>query len=190
MVKIGHYEVRQDYSYYDNHIWVDRISDNELLIGITDYAQQMLKDITSLFAPSNGQRFVSGSELLSIESISREFSLKSPVSCVILEINQSVVSGPDVLNSTPFDSWIVRVEVLDLGDLDKLIDGEEMADNILEEVGLESRGSDSTGGDPEDDEDFDYESEFSIDSGESYDFYESEDGAAQKNNVEEFEDDW
>ena len=67
MVKIGHYEVRQDYQYYDNYIWVDRISDNELLIGISDYAQQMLKDITSIFPPSNGQRFISGSELLSIE---------------------------------------------------------------------------------------------------------------------------
>lgn len=188
MVKIGHYEVRQDYQYYDNYIWVDRISDNELLIGISDYAQQTLKDITSIFPPSNGQRFISGSELLSIESISREFSLKSPVSCVIQEVNHSVVSSPDILNATPFDSWIVRVEVLDLGDLDKLIDGEDMADNILDEVGMESRASDSGSGDLDEIEDFDYESEFSIDSGESYDFYKDENST--QSNTEDFEDDW
>ncbi len=186
MVKIGNYEVRQDYLYYDNHIWIDRISDNELLIGISDYAQQMLKDITSIMPPSNGQRFVSGSELLSVESISREFSLKSPVSCVIQEINQTVVSSPEILNSKPFDNWIVRVEVLDLGDMDSLIDGEDMADNILDEVGLESRSKDT----PEDDfkEEFDYESEFSIDSGEKYEFYEDEHSST--NEEDEFEDQW
>ncbi|MHA2098287.1 MAG: glycine cleavage system protein H [Candidatus Kariarchaeaceae archaeon] len=192
MVKIGHYEVRQDYLYYDNYIWIDRISDNELLIGISDYAQQMLKDITSIMPPSNGQRFVSGSELLSIESISREFSLKSPVSCVIQEINQSIVTSPDSLNKTPFDSWIVRVEVLDLGDMDKLIDGEEMADNILDEVGMENRATDSSTSDFDDDEDFDYESEFSIDSGESYDFYQDEYSSKSNDEetLEEFEEDW
>ncbi|MFV2014516.1 MAG: glycine cleavage system protein H [Candidatus Heimdallarchaeota archaeon] len=189
MVKIGHYEVKSDYLYYDNYVWIDRISDNELFIGISDYAQQMLKDITSIFPPANGQRFVAGSELLSIESISREFSLKSPVSCVIQEINQNVVASPDVLNTSPFESWIVRVEVLDLGDMDQLIDGEDMADSILDEVGLESRGSDSSSGDLTEDEDFDYESEFSIDSGESYDFYKDDERPPQ-GNFDGHEDDW
>ena len=187
MVKIGNYEVRQDFLYYDNYIWINRISDNELFIGISDYAQQMLKDITSILPPSNGQRFVSGSELLSVESISREFSLKSPVSCVIQEVNHNVVSSPDILNSKPFDNWIVRVEVLDLGDMDSLIDGEDMADNILDEVGLESRGKDAPNDDFKDD--FDYESEFSIDSGENYEFYEDEYSSSNKTD-EESEDDW
>lgn len=187
MVKIGNYEVRQDFLYYDNYIWIDKISDNELFIGISDYAQQMLKDITSILPPANGQRFVAGSELLSVESISREFSLKSPVSCVIQEINQNVISSPDILNSRPFENWIVRVEVLDLGDMDSLIDGEDMADNILDEVGLENRGKDSSNDDFKDD--FDYESEFSIDSGENYEFYEDE--HSSKNKIEdEFEDQW
>jgi hypothetical protein len=96
------------------------------------------------------------------------------------------------LNKTPFDSWIVRVEVLDLGDMDKLIDGEEMADNILDEVGMENRATDSSTSDFDDDEDFDYESEFSIDSGESYDFYQDEYSSKSNDEetLEEFEEDW
>ncbi|MHA2248836.1 MAG: glycine cleavage system protein H [Candidatus Kariarchaeaceae archaeon] len=186
MVKIGRFEVRSEYQYWDNFTWLNRISDNELYIGISDYAQQMLKDITSINPPAEGQRFVSGSDLLTIESISREYILKSPVSCVIQEVNSFVINSPEILNSRPFDHWIVRLEVLDHGDLDQLIDGEDMADTIQDEVGLEQRAfdDDSLGND-----DFDYESEFSIDSGESYEFYDDGRNDLEDEN-EEFDDEW
>ncbi|MCH8908946.1 MAG: glycine cleavage system protein H [Candidatus Heimdallarchaeota archaeon] len=184
MVKVGHYEVVTELFYWDNFVWVDKLTDTELLIGITDYAQQYLKDITSITPPSNGQRFASGSDLLTIESISKEYLLKSPVSCVIQELNSNVIDNPDQLNVRPFESWLVRVEVLDHGDLDLLIDGEDMADNILDEVGLETRASSSESKDFSDD--FDYESEFSIDSGEDYDVY---DGDKPNTNGDHYSDD-
>lgn len=165
MVKIGHYEVKQDLWYFDNYIWIDRLNDSELRIGISDYGQHALKDITSIALPSSGQRIMTNSDLLTIESISKEYVMKSPVSCVILDINQRVQNSPEILNSKPFENWLVRVEVLNLSDLDKLIDGDEMADMILDEIGMEP-SSDNDG----EDEDFDYESEFSIDSGDYDDF--------------------
>ena len=61
---------------------------------------------------------------------------------------------------------------MDHGDLDQLIDGEDMADNILDEVGLEKRAQNEDP--PELSDDFNYEEEFSIDSGESYDLYDGE----------------
>ena len=170
MVKIGNYEVKPELLYLNSYTWIRRVSDGEALIGLTDYGQQILKDITSISAPAQGQRFKSGSEMLSIESISREYSLKSPASCVILEVNRSVVTSPDLLNEDPFGNWIVRVEILDLGDLDYLIDGDDMADQILEEVGIETVDVNEP---IDDDDDFDYESAFSIDSADDY--YEDED---------------
>ncbi len=187
MVKIGRFEVKIEYSFWDNYTWIDRISDNELYIGISDYAQQMLKDITSITPPAEGQRFVAGSDLLTIESISREYLLKSPVSCVIQEVNSFVINSPEILNQKPFESWLLKVEVLDHGDLDQLIDGEDMADTILDEVGLEQRSFNEEPADLS--EDFDYESEFSIDSGEKYGLYD-EDGDDIITNEEEYEDEW
>lgn len=170
MVQIGNYDVKPELMYLNSYTWVERISDSEALIGLTDFGQQTLKDITTINPPSEGQRFVSDSDMMSIESISRDYIMKSPASCVILEVNRDVVMAPDVLNEDPFGYWIVRVEVLDLGDLDYLMDGDQMADQILEEVGNERSGEDAPEFD--DEEDFDYESEFSIDSSDSY--YEDE----------------
>jgi glycine cleavage system H protein len=193
LVKIGRFEVRAELAYWDSYTWIDRLSDNELYIGITDYAQQMLKDITSINHPAEGQRFVSGSDLLTIESISREYIVKSPVSCVIQEVNSFVINSPEILNERPFESWILKVEVLDHSDLDQLIDGEDMADNILDEVGLEKRAQNEDP--PELNDDFDYEAEFSIDSGESYELYEGEkleefDDIEDFDNYEDEEEDW
>ena len=167
MPKIGHYFVKTDYYYWNTYIWINRISDTELLIGLTDYGQQNLKDITNINGPSVGQRFEQNGLLMTIESIAREYPVKSPVSCVITHVNNDVLISPEDLNEDTFDNWILRVEALDLGELDLLIDGESMADEVLEEVGLERRADMDTDENLNDD-DFDYESEFSIDSPEDY----------------------
>ena len=100
--------------------------------------------------------------MMLIESISKDYSYKSPLSCVILEVNREVIASPDILNEDAFGNWIVKIEVLDIGKVDDLMDGDEMADRILEEVGSSAEDS------PPLDEDFDYESEFSIDSSDAY----------------------
>lgn len=167
MPKIGHYYVKTEYYYWNTYIWINRISDTELHIGLTDYGQQNLKDITNINGPSVGQRFKQNGLLMTIESIAREYPVKSPVSCVITHVNNDVLRSPEYLNEDPFDNWILKVEALDLGELDLLIDGESMADEVLEEVGLERRAVKDTD-DAMNDDDFDYENEFSIDSPEEY----------------------
>ncbi|MDH5403431.1 MAG: hypothetical protein OEY49_13125 [Candidatus Heimdallarchaeota archaeon] len=185
MVKIGNFEVKAELLYWDTFTWIDKISDNELFIGLSDYGQQKLKDITALSVPSKGQRFAAGNDMLTIESISKDHVIRSPVSCVILETNSTVVNSPDLLNEDAFGNWILRVEVLDLSDLDQLIDGEEMADEILEEVGMDNRSDGSRTFD-DDDDDFDYENEFSFDSGDDDDYYDDGDD----DDGDYYDDDW
>ncbi len=168
MPKVGHYFVNTNMLYWNTYIWVDRISDTELHVGLTDYGQQNLKDITNINGPSVGQRFEQNGLLMTIESISREYPVKSPVSCVITQINNDVMLSPEYLNEDPFEYWVLKVEALDLGELDLLIDGESMADEVLEEVGLERRAVMDTDEEMGDD-DFDYENEFTIDSPEEFD---------------------
>lgn len=165
MVKIGSYEVITDLFYWDNYIYVDRISDTELKIGLTDYGQAMLKDITSVEVPSIGQRLHKKNNLFTIESISRDYPVKSPVSCIVLNVNEDVLASPELLNEAPFNNWIIHVDCLELKDLDLLIDGDDMADIILEETGSAPVNEDE---EEENEDDFDYESEFSMDSADDY----------------------
>jgi glycine cleavage system H protein len=168
MPKVGHYYVKTEYYYWNTYIWISRISDTELHIGLTDYGQQNLKDITNINSPSVGQRFEQNGLLMTIESIAREYPVKSPVSCVITQINNDVMLSPESLNDDPFENWILKVEALDLGELDLLIDGENMADEVLEEVGQERMAVMDNDIDDMGDDDFDYENEFTIDSPEDY----------------------
>ena len=163
MVKIGKYDVNLDYYYYDNYVWVNRESDNEVEIGLTDYGQQMLKDIIDIEPPQKSQRFAEGTPFIQVESISKDFVLKSPLSCVVLEVNHAVVENPELLNEKPFQTWIVRAEVLDLSDFDKLMDGDDMADIIADEIGDEIEEIEF-----DEDAEFDYENELNFDSGDDY----------------------
>lgn len=166
MVMIGNFEVHTDYLYLNTIVWVNRISDSELLIGITDYGQQTLKDITSVQLPSKGERYTSDSSMIMIETISQEYELNSPASCSVLEINLDASTSPDLINERPYETWLARLEVLDMGDLDNLMDADSIADELLDEVGAAAADNISF------DDDFDYEQEFSIDSSDSY--YEEE----------------
>jgi glycine cleavage system H protein len=161
--KIGRYTIMPDFQYYDLYIWVVRESDNEVTIGLTDYGQHQLKDIVNVDFPSVSQRYAAGKTIATIESISREYSMKSPVSCIVTEVNKEVMDNPEILNSKPYEGWLLRVEVIELSQLDKLMDSEDMADLIAEEVGMEPR-SEIEG----DEDEFDYEKEFSVDSSNDY----------------------
>ncbi len=165
MVKVGHYNVKTDLLYWNSYVWVKRITDTELLIGISDFGQQNLKDITAITPPKEGQRLNTKAILFEVESISKDYEVKAPISCVVLEVNRDVILSPDVINEDPFDSWICRVEALNLSELDLLIDGEDMADEIFEEYSLEKHALNEE--DTFSDE-FDYENELSIDSGDDY----------------------
>ncbi|RMG38693.1 MAG: hypothetical protein D6732_05045 [Methanobacteriota archaeon] len=163
MVKIGKYEVNLDYYYYDTYIWINRESDNEVEIGLTDYGQQELKDIIDIELPQKSQRFAEGTPFIKIESISKDYVLKSPMSLVVNEVNFAVADNPEILNEKPFQTWIVRAEVLDLSDFDKLMDGDDMADLIADEVGETAEELSF-----DEDADFDYENDLNFDSGDDY----------------------
>lgn len=153
--KIGRYYVQPDFLYYDLYIWVDRDSENEVFIGLTDYGQRDLKDIVNIDLPSPSQRFARGAPLISIESISKEYVMKSPFSCIVLEVNEAAMTNPELVNTKPFETWLIRAEVIDLSQLDSLLEGDDMIDSLAEEVDIGEEGIDINEShdysDPEDD---------------------------------------
>lgn len=163
LTKIGNYEIALNYLYYDQYIWAKRESDTELKIGLTDYGQKQLKDIINIEFPEKLQRIAASTTLVIIESIFREYTMKSPVSCIILDINTALNENPELINNAPYESWIILVEVVELSQLDTLMDGEDMADLLADEVPIEIDDDANI-----ENEDFDYEKDLYFDSGNDY----------------------
>lgn len=81
------------------------------IIGLTDYAVEQLGDIVFLELPEVGAEFVKGEVFATIESVKAASEIYMPISGKIVEINESVVDNPEILNESPFEKgWLVKIE--------------------------------------------------------------------------------
>ena len=115
--------------YAKSHEWVKDIGNGLFEIGISDYAQKELGDIVYVNLPQPGDELKAGESFADLESVKAVSNILSPVNGTVTEVNEAVVSGPDVINKTPYEAWFIRAE----GNLtDMLLSAEEY------EVSLES----------------------------------------------------
>lgn len=85
--------------------------DGKYIIGLTDYAIEQLGDIVFLELPEVGAEFVKGEVFATIESVKAASEIYMPISGKIVEINESVVDNPEILNESPFEKgWLVKIE--------------------------------------------------------------------------------
>jgi len=97
--------------YRNSHEWV-RIEGKEAVIGITEYAQDQLGDVTYVDLPAVGAQLVAGKEFGSIESVKTASDLYSPVSGSVIAVNEALASAPETVNQSPYgDGWMVRVSL-------------------------------------------------------------------------------
>ncbi|HDQ40260.1 MAG TPA: glycine cleavage system protein GcvH [Desulfonatronum sp.] len=100
-----------DLLYAKSHEWA-RISGQEALVGITDFAQQQLGDITFVELPAAGDSVTEGQEMGSIESVKAASELISPVSGTVLVVNTDLENAPEKINRDPYGAgWLVRVQL-------------------------------------------------------------------------------
>lgn len=113
------YEVRPIPVYSENDVWVKVLGNGNIVIGITDYAQQMLKEVTYVDMPCEGDTVTAGESFASAESIKAVAEIISPVNGTITAVNESVMDDPGMVNQSPYDEgWLIEVEPYDW-DLDK-----------------------------------------------------------------------
>jgi glycine cleavage system H protein len=114
--------VPDDRKYSQEHEWV--MVDGEIgTVGITDHAANELGDVVFVELPETGSEFNQGDTVGTIESVKAVADLYLPVSGEIVEINESVVDGPELVNADPMDSgWLVKVKLSDPAELDALMD--------------------------------------------------------------------
>lgn len=114
-----------DLKYTDNDEWI-RVEGDSAFIGITDYAQDQLSDVVFVeIVAFEGDDLDQGETCAVVESVKAAADVYMPVSGKIIEINDSLVDTPELINEDPFgEAWLVKLELTDPGELDDLMDAE------------------------------------------------------------------
>lgn len=97
--------------YASTHEWV-RIEDDIATVGITDFAQEQLGDLTFVELPQPGDMAAAGEEIGSVESVKAASEIYSPVSGEVIEVNTTLEDSPELINQDAFgDGWMFKVRM-------------------------------------------------------------------------------
>lgn len=108
--------------YTETHEWVD-INGEIGTVGITDYAQNELGDIVYVELPEVGKAVDAGEEVVVLESTKAAADIYSPVSGVILEVNEQLNTSSELVNKSPTkNGWLYKIKLVDPDELDDLMD--------------------------------------------------------------------
>ena len=98
-----------DLKYSKSHEWI-KYEDGVAVIGISDFAQDALGDVVFVNLPAVGDEVTAGESFGDVESVKAVSDLISPVSGVVLEVNEDLEDSPESLNEDPYGAWIIKVE--------------------------------------------------------------------------------
>src|SRR5450631_3800938 len=108
--------------YTKEHEWI-RQEGNELLVGITDYAQRELGDIVYVEVETIGKTMQAGEVFGTVEAVKTVSDLFLPVSGTISELNPALATAPDLVNTDPYEKgWMIKLTVTDPADVARLLD--------------------------------------------------------------------
>ena len=107
--------------YSEDHEWV-KVEGNIATIGITDYAQKELGDITYADLPEVDDEVEAGEEFGALESEKASSELLCPVSGKVVEVNPELEDAPEKINEDAYEAWIIKVEMSDPAQVDALLD--------------------------------------------------------------------
>lgn len=112
-----------DLKYTKDHEWLKLLDDDEAIIGITDFAQNSLGDITFVEVPEVEDSFDAGESFGVVESVKAASDLYMPLDAEVIEVNESLEDSPEKVNSSPYeDGWILKVKIKDTSALAELLD--------------------------------------------------------------------
>ena len=121
MKELSELNFPDDVMYTDDHEWTKEDND-EIIIGISDYAQDQLGDIVFVELPQVGETFEKGAEFGTVESVKAVSELFLPVSGEVVAINETLDDTPELVNNEPYTGgWMLRVKLSDTSELDQLM---------------------------------------------------------------------
>lgn len=114
----------------ETHEWIDT-SDDEMSVGITSHAQQLLGDMVFVELPQVGLEVSAGEELGVLESVKAASDFYAPISGIITEVNSQVSENPELVNTDPYgQGWLVKIKADHLEEIEALLDEEDYQNEI------------------------------------------------------------
>ena len=113
-------KILEELLYSESHEWV-KVDGNIAIIGVSDFAQEEMGDITYVDAPSEGDSVAKGEDFGALESVKASSELYAPVSGEVVAINEELEDKPELINEDPYGAWIIKVKMSDASELDSLL---------------------------------------------------------------------
>ena len=116
--------VPQDFFYSKSHEWVS-LDGDEATVGITDFAQSQLSDLTFVELPEVGASFQQGDEAAVVESVKAAADVYAPVAGEVIEVNSALEDAPETINEDAFNAgWLFKLKIVDESEIDSLLDAD------------------------------------------------------------------
>ena len=109
--------------YAESHEYV-RVEGEYGYVGITDYAQHELGNVVYVDMPGVDDEVTAGEDFGAVESVKAASDLISPVSGTVVEINEALNDNPELVNSDPYENWIIKVQLSDVAEVENLMSAE------------------------------------------------------------------
>lgn len=107
--------------YSESHEWV-KVDGNVAIIGVSDFAQSEMGDITYVDMPDEDDEVEKGEDFGALESVKASSELYAPVSGKVIARNEDLESSPELINEDAYAAWIIKVEMSDPSELESLLD--------------------------------------------------------------------
>ena len=107
--------------YSESHEWV-KVDGETAIIGISDHAQQAMGNIVYVDMPEEEDEVTADEDFGAVESVKAASDLISPVSGVVVEVNEALADAPELLNKDAYENWIIKVKMDDPEELKNLMD--------------------------------------------------------------------
>lgn len=126
-------EFNTDVRYMNTHEWARKDGD-EIVVGISDYAQSTLSDIVYVELPEVGDELDKGDMMCVVESVKAAGDVYVPMSGEVVAVNETLEDSPELVNEDPFgDGWLARIKPTDMDEWDELLDVEAYKEVVEEE---------------------------------------------------------
>lgn len=113
--------------YSESHEWV-KVDGDVAVIGVSDFAQSEMGDITYVDLPEEGDEFSKEEDFGALESVKASSELYSPVSGKVVAVNAELEDAPELINADPYANWIIKIEMSDKAELDTLLNAASYAE--------------------------------------------------------------
>ncbi len=123
-----------DFKYTKEHEWI-KADGSTATIGITTYAQESLGDIVFVDLPKVGSEITAGKTFGSVESVKAVSDLYAPATGTVTEINADLATAPEKINKDAHGSWMIKIALKDLSELNTLLSTADYEKFVAEEGG-------------------------------------------------------